>query len=143
MSTNMSSNMPTTRPEHQVHDSSDPLPGARGAQSGAVDYSPETIERMPTSQLDQQGVPETHTEGRNAFTESRPMDVKPTDNGGVAIGGRSDLPEGKAKMTDKIIGKTEKVIGKMTKNPEMHEKGELREAGGKAATIGEARAPHD
>lgn len=27
--------------------------------------------------------------------------------------------------------------------PELHEKGELREAGGKAAVLGEAKAPHD
>lgn len=27
--------------------------------------------------------------------------------------------------------------------PELHEKGELREAGGKAAVNGDARAPHD
>lgn len=35
------------------------------------------------------------------------------------------------------------VAGKITKNPEMHEKGELRESGGKGAVTGEARAPHD
>ena len=27
--------------------------------------------------------------------------------------------------------------------PELHEKGELRESGGKLAVTGEARAPHD
>ena len=80
--------------------------------------------------------------------------------GGVAIDGRDDVPEGKANLADKLIGKTQKVsmaggpsqksrpilgqvAGKMTKNPEMHEKGELREAGGKGAVTGEARAPHD
>ena len=31
----------------------------------------------------------------------------------------------------------------MTHNPELHEKGELREAGGKLAAQGRARAPHD
>ena len=36
-----------------------------------------------------------------------------------------------------------KVTGKYTKTPELHEKGELREAGGKAAVHGGARAPHD
>ena len=35
------------------------------------------------------------------------------------------------------------VIGKVTGNPEMHERGELRESGGKDATRGEGRAPHD
>lgn len=29
------------------------------------------------------------------------------------------------------------------KKPEMHEKGELRETGGKAAVAGDARAAHD
>ena len=29
--------------------------------------------------------------------------------GGVAIDGRDDLPEGHAKFTDKLIGKTQKV----------------------------------
>ena len=37
----------------------------------------------------------------------------------------------------------EQVIGKATRNPEMHERGELREAGGKAAARGEGRVPHD
>ena len=81
--------------------------------------------------------------------------------GGVAIDGRDDVPEGRANLADKLIGKTQKVsmaggpsqnqfrpilgqvAGKITKNPEMHEKGELREAGGKGAVTGEARAPHD
>lgn len=31
----------------------------------------------------------------------------------------------------------------MTKNPEKHERGELREAGGKGAERGEARTSHD
>ncbi len=31
----------------------------------------------------------------------------------------------------------------MTKKPEMHERGELRETGGKAAATGQARAAHD
>ena len=35
------------------------------------------------------------------------------------------------------------VIGKYINNPEMHEKGELRETGGKAAAEGRTRAAHD
>lgn len=35
------------------------------------------------------------------------------------------------------------VIGKYTYNPELHERGELRETGGKAAAEGRARAAHD
>jgi len=79
--------------------------------------------------------------------------------GGVAIGGQSELPVGHAGLGDKIVGKTEKVrvslrsvfirlicpqvVGKYTNNPERHEKGELRETGGKAAAEGRARAAHD
>ena len=35
------------------------------------------------------------------------------------------------------------VVGKMLHKPEMHEKGELRETGGRDAATGKARAPHD
>ncbi|KAJ3775806.1 hypothetical protein FB446DRAFT_842904 [Lentinula raphanica] len=155
-----------TRPTHHVHGSNDPLPGAKRGVN-AVDYSAETMERTPSTwnerteeqfAREQPGLMgssehghhgshhESHHdqyEGRNAFTEQRPMDVQPTSAGGVAIGGNSDLPEGKASMMDKVVGKTQKVIGKATHKPEMHEKGELRESGGKAAVLGEARAPHD
>ncbi|KAJ3830459.1 hypothetical protein F5880DRAFT_1468339 [Lentinula raphanica] len=142
------------RPTHHVHGSNDPLPGAKRGVN-AVDYSAETMERTPSTwnerteeqfAREQPGHHESHHdqyEGRNAFTEQRPMDVQPTSAGGVAIGGNSDLPEGKASMMDKVVGKTQKVIGKATHKPEMHEKGELRESGGKAAVLGEARAPHD
>lgn len=37
----------------------------------------------------------------------------------------------------------DQVVGKMMNNPEMHERGELREAGGRPAVSGSARAPHD
>ena len=47
--------------------------------------------------------------GQNAFNTERPLDVGPADQGGVAIDGRGDLPEGHANMTDKVIGKVQKV----------------------------------
>ncbi|KAI0338575.1 hypothetical protein BDW22DRAFT_1401491 [Trametopsis cervina] len=94
---------------------------------------------LPTSALDERDAGHK----ADAFTEDRPMNVQPTGAGGVAVDGRDDLPEGKAKITDKLIGKTQKVAGKMMHKPEMHEKGELREAGGKDAAAGRARAPHD
>lgn len=68
------------------------------------------------------------------------------------------MPEGHANMGDKIVGKTQKVsfavvvrphlisrqvVGKYTHNPDLHERGELRETGGKAAAEGRARAAHD
>lgn len=81
--------------------------------------------------------------GNTAFTSERPLGVQPTPEGGVAIGGQPNLPEGHAGFGDKVIGKTQKVIGKYTKNEELHEKGELRETGGKGAVLGDARAAHD
>ncbi|OCH84009.1 hypothetical protein OBBRIDRAFT_742343 [Obba rivulosa] len=153
-------------PVHRQHDSNDVLPGARGGARPA-DYSAEVTndsrtwkdsnERqfgagtdndavMAGGQHDTPEQPQARSQsevGRNAFNEDRPLGVQPASQGGVAIAGQDDLPEGHAKMTDKLIGKTQKVAGKMMRNPDMHEKGELREAGGKAAVDGEARVPHD
>lgn len=101
--------------------------------------------------------------GRNAYNSERPLNVEPTNQGGVAINGHEGLPEGHANMADKMIGKMQKVnclvvssacpsltqsarwqvTGKYLNKPELHEKGELRESGGKLAVTGEARAPHD
>jgi len=38
-----------------------------------------------------------------------PINVKPTDQGGIVIDGRGDLPEGHANMADKVIGKMQMV----------------------------------
>lgn len=84
-----------------------------------------------------------HVQGKSTFSSERPLDVKPTTAGGVAIGGCSDLSMGRAGLGDKMIGKTQKVVGKVTNNSEMHEKGELRESGAKAAAHKEARVAHD
>jgi len=67
-----------------------PLLGVVGIHQGAPDYN----------------IPST---GRNAFNSERPLNVKPTDQGGVAIDGRGDPPEGHANMADKVIGKVQKV----------------------------------
>ncbi|KAI0270574.1 hypothetical protein BC834DRAFT_862026 [Gloeopeniophorella convolvens] len=140
------------RPSHHIHNPNEPLPGAPGGQI-APDYStgalsgtkkPGDFDREP---YEEQRFEEDHDaadpRGQNAFTSERPSDVKPTQSGGVARGGQDNLPVGKANFLDKVIGKTEKVIGKVTKNADMHETGELRETGGKKAAIGEARAAHD
>ncbi|KAF7345052.1 hypothetical protein MVEN_01668100 [Mycena venus] len=151
-----------TRPEHHVHKASEPLPGARGG-APAADYSAETMERLPSSvwqnddasqptreisesQTARPELPERSNSatGRTAFSGERPLNTEPHPEGGVAIdGGREGMPMGKASAADKLIGKAQKVVGKMTNKPELHEKGELREAGGKAAAMGDARAPHD
>ncbi|KAG1750415.1 uncharacterized protein EDB91DRAFT_1243992 [Suillus paluster] len=115
----------TSPPQHQLHDSSEPLPGS-GSRAGTKtqDYSPANIERMESQ--------EAH--GNTEFTSDRPLGVKPTPEGRVAIGGQPNQPEGHAGFGDKVIGKTQKaglVIGKYTKNDELHEKGELRETRGK------------
>ncbi|KII90175.1 hypothetical protein PLICRDRAFT_108103 [Plicaturopsis crispa FD-325 SS-3] len=142
------------RPSHQVHNSSDPIPGTKGSAGPSADYSAQTIERQPSSAFkDLPGTPNEQpstgfqrtgsASGNTAYNSERPLDTRPTEQGGVAIGGRDDLPEGKAGFGDKLIGKAQKVVGKTTHKPELHEKGELREAGGKAAARGDARAPHD
>jgi len=136
------------RPEHHIHDSSEPLPGAQPA----VDDSTNAMERTPSSAFDPENIdnPNMQTNfarsgsaaGQTAFNSERPMNVQPAQEGGVAVGGESDLPIGKVSFGDKVIGKAEKVAGKYTKKPEMQAKGELREAGGKDAVLGNARAPH-
>ncbi|KIL64560.1 hypothetical protein M378DRAFT_163009 [Amanita muscaria Koide BX008] len=147
------------RPEHHLHETNEPFQSVRpttttgvsdtgigrhhdatlGHSAGADEYNTTQGRTAGTGVAGQQYDPYFST---NA-SSNRPLDVKPTAQGGVAIGGQSDLPLGHADMGDKIIGKTQKVMGKMTKNPELHEKGELRESGGKAAAHGQARAPHD
>ncbi|VDB99493.1 unnamed protein product [Peniophora sp. CBMAI 1063] len=151
------------QPTHHLHGGEEPL-------RPVADYSIEALEGRPKPQTtisDMYGsAPDVHageqqrhgservesempqerhasSTGANAFNEERPMDVQPTQQGDVAVGGQSDLPQGKASAMDKVIGKTEKVMGKVLKKPQMHEAGELREAGGKAAARGDARAPHD
>ncbi|KAI0291566.1 hypothetical protein BC826DRAFT_1022504 [Russula brevipes] len=115
-------------PQHHIHNSNEPLPG--GHFEGL----------QPEAQCSDEN---PQTQSQNAFNSERPLDVLPTQAGGVARGGREDVPMGKASLLDKVVGKAEKVVGKVTQNPERHEAGELREAGGKQAAAGEARAPHD
>lgn len=59
-----------------------------------------------------QGTPDVQesSAGQNAFNSERPLNVKPTKEGGVAIDGRGDLPEGHSNVADKMIGKVQKVI---------------------------------
>ncbi|KAI9061869.1 hypothetical protein FKP32DRAFT_1594074, partial [Trametes sanguinea] len=152
-------------PAHHLHSSSDPLPGAPSSNANAApNYSADVTNdsRVWQGRNEREFGAGSDTgaviaggqhqavsggderEGKTAYTEERPMGVQPAARGGVAIGSAADqdLPEGKAKVTDKIVGKAQKVTGKMTGNAELHERGELREAGGKAAAQGQARAPH-
>ncbi|KAI9568739.1 hypothetical protein HD554DRAFT_2172214 [Boletus coccyginus] len=124
--------MSVPHPQPQLHDQSQPPP-APGTASGIPGFL------GPGSPSQDQGSPQRRT----AFNSERPLAVSPVSEGGVAIGGQPGLSEGHASIGDKIVGKTQKVIGKYTHNPELHEKGELRETGGKAAAEGRARAAHD
>jgi len=131
------------RPAHHVHKESEPLPA-----TAAHEYDAYAREADEDADADMNDFKENDTNavvagGQHEASSGRPLGVRETPQGGVAIDGRDDLPEGKAKLTDKLVGKTQKLAGKATKNQDMHERGELREAGGKAAAMGEARVPHD
>ncbi|KAF9791970.1 hypothetical protein BJ322DRAFT_1097330 [Thelephora terrestris] len=152
-----------TRPEHHLHRDSEPLPRTNSTALGQ-DQSTDPSTSVPRFSHSpsiphfsstyrsflgvtgvHQGTPDFQDSSfkQNAFNSDRPLNVQPADQGGVAIDGRGDLPEGNATTTDKIVGKMQKVTGKYMNKPELHEKGELRESGGKLAVTGEARAPHD
>ena len=110
----------TSRPQHQLHDSSQPLPGSesRGATQ-TQDYSPENIERMSSSFIHgktesassrgsvddadsaraTRGTPSAvgtgagvseTARGNTAFTTDRPLDVQPTSEGIDALLARLD-----------------------------------------------------
>ncbi|KAI6118457.1 hypothetical protein F5141DRAFT_620621 [Pisolithus sp. B1] len=159
-------------PQHRLHDSNQPLPHQRrrGCECENYERAPENAgagqqerdvygggEQPREHQGAQRTAPGTGIGaerrdednfqgagvGRNAYTTDRPLGVQPVPEGGVAVGGQRNLDTSQATITDKIFGKTEKVVGKATNNPAMHERGELREAGGTAAAEGRARAPHD
>ncbi|KAN0080250.1 hypothetical protein V8E55_009816 [Tylopilus felleus] len=121
----------------QPHDPSQPPPAP-----GTTTADPAIRENDLASQhVQHHSVPAVQE--RNAFNSERPLGVTPVPEGGIAIGSQPNLPKGHATTGDKIVGKAQKVIGKYTHNPELHERGELCETGGKAAAEGRARAAHD
>ncbi|KAF8494382.1 hypothetical protein F5888DRAFT_1616857 [Russula emetica] len=124
-------------PRHRVHNSNDPLPVRHADRQQPA----EVQQRSDRDPSQEEAAP--RAQGHNAFNSERPLDVQPNRTGGVARAGQGDLPMGKASIFDKAVGKMEKIIGKVTHNSDRHEAGELREAGGKKAVIGEASAPHD
>ncbi|TFK37589.1 hypothetical protein BDQ12DRAFT_146541 [Crucibulum laeve] len=174
--------IPDTRPSHHIHNTSDPLPGTKGA-SPTVDYSAETLEhsKLPpnttttgtdhhqhhhtgapaqgkwtgssatreefaNTEFDSKTTPFTEryelgdaAKGDNhEFGAERPMHSQSKPQGtGISVG--DEHPERKAGFGDKLIGKTQKVIGKMSHKPEMQEKGELRATAGKEAVQNDAR----
>ncbi|KAH7103699.1 hypothetical protein BKA62DRAFT_696202 [Auriculariales sp. MPI-PUGE-AT-0066] len=135
------SNEPAMAPVHRLHSQNEPLPPPRDTY---IDFDGvPTADAPPTHRLhsdnealplppDQQQQQGPRFTDNTAYTQERPLGVQPVREGGVAIDGREGLPEGRSTMMDKLAGKTQKVVGKMTNNSEMHERGDLREAGGKA-----------
>ncbi|KAA1474164.1 hypothetical protein DENSPDRAFT_840723 [Dentipellis sp. KUC8613] len=154
----------TDRPQHFQHNPSEPLPGAPGARQTA-DYDVDTTEatdgrfdqapRFENRESDRsdrvQGLQPTYGESNNndgadagSYGEDKPQSFQPTRSSGISQrDDDDDLPQGKAGMMDKAIGKAQQVAGKYTHKTELYEKGELREAGGKAAVQGNARVPQD
>ncbi|KAI0798167.1 hypothetical protein C8Q75DRAFT_802059 [Abortiporus biennis] len=144
-------------PSHHIHRDSEILPGARDSHTAAAPYDVETTNNDRTwKDANQQrygagtdtgavmaGGQHSGNPGSSINDAHRPLDVQPAPEGGVSVGGQRDLPEGHAGFMDKVVGKTQKVAGKAMNKPQLHEKGELREAGGKDAALGQARAPHD
>ncbi|KIK93600.1 hypothetical protein PAXRUDRAFT_828814, partial [Paxillus rubicundulus Ve08.2h10] len=121
-------------PRHQLHDSPQPLPGLNAPGPAQTQgYPPELTERLPvsdpacptqqrTGHVDSEDLTnvqcaegpggfaaQNRGRGQNAFNAERPLGVAPTPEGGVAIDGRTGLPEGRAGLGDKIVGKTQKV----------------------------------
>ncbi|KAJ7482168.1 hypothetical protein B0H11DRAFT_1213144 [Mycena galericulata] len=85
--------------------------------------------------------------GRTAFSEER-VDTQSHSGGATGVAtidgahgydniDKGDMPVGKANAADKLIGKAQQVVGKVAHKPAMQEKGEMREAGGKAAVSGD------
>ncbi|KAI0060174.1 hypothetical protein BV25DRAFT_1839913 [Artomyces pyxidatus] len=154
------------RPQHRLHDTSEPLPGARSQD--APEYSTGAIEgtgslpqdrtwndspqiMTPNQRPDDWSGSSSRTtstqDQSTAFNSKRSLNTQKTPSvragGGVRRGSwKDDLPVGKANVLDKVIGKTEKASWRAV-NPDLHETGQLREAGGKKAAVGEARIPLD
>ncbi|OSD03826.1 hypothetical protein PYCCODRAFT_1476760 [Trametes coccinea BRFM310] len=130
-------------PTHHLHSSSDPLPGASSPAAAPPNYSAD-VTNDPRAWQDP-GMRERERGDVRAVVAGAQHHAGPdtdTEREAEAEAGAG----GKPKVTDKIVGKTQKVAGKMTGNAALHEKGALREAGGKAAAAaaqGQARAPHD
>jgi len=83
----------TTRPQHQLHSSSQPLPGSDSrAAAQTQDYSPANIERMPSSVI--HGNTESVSSRENLDdTDSTPATQPTVGTGSEASVTRSDSPQ--------------------------------------------------
>ena len=99
------------------------------APTGHGDQELSESQRVDKVQYPKEDEPRLQPEGQNAFNSERPLNVQPTQAGrllprshsrkcvnfcitlgGVARGGRDDVPLEKAGLVDKVVGKTEKVV---------------------------------
>ncbi|KAF8970562.1 hypothetical protein BDZ97DRAFT_1914462 [Flammula alnicola] len=136
---------------HHVHSDEELLPGSRGA-APTVDYSPDTIEHatLPPSEVGETQNFQPH-EGAHHHTHTHEHFKGHDDATGSRCGEETNLPESKTSTApvpayvgpttekrdftinpsfgDKIIGKTEELAGKITHNPELQVKGEVRSQG--------------
>ncbi|KAJ7206065.1 hypothetical protein GGX14DRAFT_568521 [Mycena pura] len=151
MSSTNNTTSPEIRPEHHLHDASEPLPGARGG-APAADYSAGNMERLSSSvwqdadagaptreTTDAQGDSARPAMERTNSASDRLRFVEAHDTTGLAgvdsgAGlGDTAQPAHKATAADKLIGRAQQVAGKVAHKPELQEKGELRQMEGKAA----------
>ncbi|KAF4586133.1 hypothetical protein EYR38_010407 [Pleurotus pulmonarius] len=122
----------------------------RDKHTAAAGYA-STNERLPSALGGRDTVDDrTNNLGDNSPSWGRDKSSTSTNNSsnngrinlGAGFGKDIDAGEtkGHAGMGDKVIGKTQQMMGKMTNNADLREKGELRETGGKEGVY---RAPRD
>jgi len=90
-------------PQHHLHSANEPLPGSKSGVTTA-DYAPAS-ETMNQSRL------------------------TPSEEGNAQVSGltsHQDETAVKRSMSDKIIGKTQEIVGKVTRNSQLQEKGAER-----------------
>ncbi|KAJ7584742.1 hypothetical protein C8J56DRAFT_1088477 [Mycena floridula] len=141
-------NLAEATPAHHIHKDSEPLPGTQGHLS--VDYSAEALAHTDNATWKSMARSEDPHPSQHApaveqhapATEQHypavepyaPAVELPVPGAEPSVQFNSGGPVKKVTIMDKVVGKTQQVIGKALDKPAMHEKGELREIHGKAAT---------
>ncbi|KAK0463076.1 uncharacterized protein EV420DRAFT_1153980 [Desarmillaria tabescens] len=152
----------STQPQHHLHGSNDPLPGDRSGNMDEQNMGGDNLgqggQRQPESAFgeyqqsgggrQQQGGNVRLGSGAGAGDWERGAGQA---QGGVPVEGHhhhhhhghhagqqseqaaQQAAQQPVSTTDKLLGKTEKIIGKASDNTEMQMKGEQRQTGGKAA----------
>ncbi|EGN94834.1 hypothetical protein SERLA73DRAFT_187902 [Serpula lacrymans var. lacrymans S7.3] len=138
-------------PSSAIHESSTPSDALSQRSTGGYDSPDSTRATMGSPAVGTGAGGASHisynqqksSQGKSALDSDRQPDVQPSSAGGVAVGGQDDSTQGHATMSDKIVGKTQKVMGKYMNKPAMHDKGEVRETSGKDAAQTMGRTAHD